>query len=372
MKNFDDYRAYFPITKNYIYFNHASTAPFNTYSLEKTEKYLSTLKDEGEVGWDLLQEISENARGYVAELLRVNPFEIAFVQNTSIGINLVIESINWKPDDEVVLVGFFPALLYPFRYNRYGIKVIEANEEQFEDVIGPRTKLVAVEWIDYFSGRKFDLEKLCKLKKKFNFFILVDAIQGLGAVPLYPYEFSVDFLVAGASKWLLGPQGVGIFYVNQDTFDKLSKGFVGWLSCPWSGFSDFSHLPEPYNDARIFETGTKNYWGLSFLSGNLEMILEIGVERIFQRLKGFLDILFEELTFAEILTPFDQAKRGGIFTFRLPNVPSSELHLALTKEGIKTSLRNGFIRVSPHFYNTEEEVSILVNFLKRVRENGKG
>lgn len=324
------------------------------------------------MGWDLLQEISENTRGYVAELLKVRPFEIAFVQNTSMGINLLIESINWKPNDEVVLVGYFPALLYPFRYNRYGIKVIEVNEDKFEEAIGPRTKLVAVEWIDYFSGKRFDLEKLCRLKNKYNFFILVDAIQGLGAVPLYPKEFSIDFLVAGASKWLLGPQGVGILYVDQDSFHKLSKGFIGWLSCPWGGFSDFSDLPDPYDDARIFETGTRNYWGLSYLCGNLEMILEIGVERIYQRLKKFLDILFEELTFAEILTPSDNARRGSIFTFRLFNIPSAELYLTLTEEDIKTSLRNGFIRVSPHFYNTEEEIRILVSLLKRVKENGKG
>jgi selenocysteine lyase/cysteine desulfurase len=365
LKKLEEYRSYFPITQKYIYFNHASTAPLNTYSLGKTERYLEVLREEGEVGWDLLQEISDTTRRYVANLLKVESSEIALVQNTSIGINLIIESIKWEPDDEVVLVGYFPALLYPFRYNRHGIKVVEVSENKLEEAIGPKTRMVAVEWIDYFSGKRFDLERLSSLKQKYDFFVLVDAIQGLGAVPLYPKEFSVDFLVAGASKWLLGPQGIGILYIDQKAFDKLSKAFIGWLSCPWSGFSDFSHLPEPFNDARVFETGTKNYWGLSYLSGNLEMILDIGVEKIFSRLKGFLETLFEELTFADVITPKDPERRGGIFTFRLPNLSSLELHLALQREGIRTSLRNGFIRVSPHFYNTEDEVNTLINLLKR-------
>ncbi len=367
MNNFSYYRKFFPIVEKYIYLNHASTGPANTYSLNKAKIYLDRLLQEGEATWDFLCEISESAREKVASLLKVESFEIAFVQNTSIGINLVIETIKWQPGDEVVISkGSFPALTYPFKYNRYGLKVIEADSESIERVINPKTKLVALEWINYFSGERIDLARLLWLKKDFNFYLLLDAIQGLGAVPLYPKDFGVDFVVAGTSKWLLGPQGLGILYINQKTFESLNSGFVGWLSLPWKGFSDFSKLPEPYNDARAFETGTKNYFGLAYLGGNLDMILDLGVEEIFKKISSHLDCLFEELSeFVDIKTPKSIEQRGGIFTFRLKSKDPECLFHYLERKGFKVSLRNGYIRVSPHFYNTEGEIH---DFVKTVRE----
>lgn len=370
LNKFSYYRKFFPIVKKYAYLNHASTGPANTYSLGKAKVYLDKLLKEGEATWDFLCEISESTREKVASLLKVNSSEIAFVQNTSIGINLIIGSIRWQPGDEVVISkGSFPALTYPFKYNRYGLKVIEADFDSIERVINRKTKLVALEWINYFSGERIDLEKLLRLKKDFNFYLLLDAIQGLGAVPLYPKDFGVDFVVSGTSKWLLGPQGLGILYINQKTFESLNSGFVGWLSSPWKGFSDFSKLPEPYKDTRAFETGTKNYFGLAYLGGNLDMILDLGVEEIFRRISSHLDFLFEKLSeFVEIKTPKSIEQRGGIFTFRLRSRDSEYLFHYLERKGFKVSLRNGYIRVSPHFYNTEDEIHDFVKTVKEVAE----
>ncbi|MEO0285729.1 MAG: aminotransferase class V-fold PLP-dependent enzyme [candidate division WOR-3 bacterium] len=363
---FEKFREYFPITRNYIYFNHASTAPLNTYSSSRAQEYLKYLQEEGEVSWEFLQKISERTREQAAKLLDCKPSEIAFVQNTSIGINLVIESIKWNEGDEIILVGdVFPALRYPIYYNRYGVKVREIQFHELGKYISKSTKIIAIEWVNYFTGEMVDLSTLKELKERYDFFILLDAIQGLGAFPLKPGDFNIDFVVAGASKWLLGPHGVGILYVSEEAFSKLNSGFVGWLSCPWDSFVDFSRLPLPFRDARSFETGTKNYFGLSYLSGNLDLILEIGVSEVAKRIEGFVDYLFDELRDNVLpITPRNRLQRAGIFTFRVLSKSTEEVFKSLTDSNVKVSLRNGYIRVSPHFYNTFEEVELFVKIIR--------
>ncbi|HOK22603.1 MAG TPA: aminotransferase class V-fold PLP-dependent enzyme [Candidatus Hydrothermia bacterium] len=365
MSKFEEYRKYFPITSKYVYLNHASTSPLNLYSLQKASDYLEVLKNEGDANWDYLQAISESLRSKIAQLIKVKSNEIAFVQNTSIGINLIIESIKWSPGDEIlVLKNSFPALKYPLLYNRYGIKVIEVPLSGLKEAISSNTKLIALEWVNYFTGERIDLNEILTLKQKHSFYVLLDAIQGLGSAPLYPKHYAVDFLVCGASKWLMGPQGVGIMYIDENAYADLNIGFVGWLSCPWEGFTDFSNLPEPFPDARIFETGTKNYWGLSYLGGNLDILLDIGIENISLRVASLIDYLEEELPWVLQLTPKKQEQRAGILTFRLPNINSEKLYRTLEQEKIKTSLRNGYIRISPHFYNTFAELDTLIDVIK--------
>ncbi len=361
------YREYFPVTKNYIYLNHAATSPLNVYSLEKAQSYLNLVKEEGDVSWSYLQSISETARFQVSQLLECEPSEVAFIQNTSIGINILVESIEWQENDEVlILENSFPALEYPFKYNRYNLKIKKVNFAEIEKYITPKTRLVALEWVNYFTGEKIGLNFIKELKNRYDLFVLLDAIQGLGAFPLSPREYDIDFVVAGTSKWLLGPQGLGILYVSRKAFSKLKTGFIGWLSCPWRSFADFSNLPDPFSDARVFETGTKNYFGISYLTGNLDMILDLGIQNVSQKIQSFIDLMFNELCdVAEVVTPYEKKSRAGIFTFKIRAMKAEDLYNKLTDLKIRVSLRNGFIRVSPHFYNTEEEIE---NFIRKVKE----
>lgn len=365
MDKFQEYRKYFPITEKFIYLNHASTAPLNLYSLSKASEYLKVLESEGEASWDFLRSISEETRRKLSTLLQVKEKEIAFVQNTSLGINMVIESLNWEEGDEILLLeGSFPALRYPLVYNRYGAKVVEVSMKDMKEALSAKTKLVAVEWVNYFTGERADLEYLRTLKSRHSFYLLVDAIQGVGAIPFFPKDWKVDFAVCGTSKWLLGPQGLGMLYIDEETFNDLNVGFVGWLSCPWDGFSNFSNLPEPFRDVRVFETGTKNYWALAYLGGNLDMVLDLGIDLISERIEKFMNSLMEELTFADILTPRNSERHAGIFTFRLFGVDSCDLQHYLETQRIRTSLRNGYIRISPHFYNSWDELNNFIGIIK--------
>jgi len=340
------------------------------YAISKLNSYLEYLQNEGDPEWEYLQGISESVRKKVTELLKTTPSSIAFVSNTSHGINLAIDSIDWREGDEVIIPGdSFPANIYPWLYTKYEIKVnlVEGDFfKNFKSHVTSKTRVIAFDWVNYFSGERIPVREITDFAKKRGILVLVDAIQGLGAVPFYPEEEGVDFLVAGTAKWLLGPQGLGILYVNRKIFDRLKPVSIGWLSAPWKDFSDFSHLPEPFNEIRRVECGTKNYAALSLFMGSLELILSYGIENIWNRIKGFVAFLYEELSEVgfEMLTPAEEERRAGIVTLRKKDMDMKILHARLKSNSIITSLRNNAIRISPHFYNTFEEIERLVKLLK--------
>ena len=364
----DSIRDYFPVTKRYVYLNHASTAPLNTLSTEKLEEYLRCLRDKGDPEWSYLQSISESTRQKVADLLKTNKDNIAFVSNTSHGINIIIDSIPWKEGDEVLIPQRnFPANVYPWLYNKYGVavKFVDGDfTENFRKCITGKTKLIAFDWVNYFTGERVDPLPIVEFAKSRGIYVLVDAIQGLGAVPLYPDRIGVDFVVSGTAKWLLGPQGLGILYVNPERLSDLKFTSIGWLSAPWKDFSDFSILPEPFGEIKRIECGTKNYAALSLFNGSLDIILRWGIEEMWNRISYYTKILFSELKRRgfEILTPEELDRRAGIVTFRKEG-DMKELHERLKNSNIITSLRNNAIRISPHFYNTKEEIEFLLSKL---------
>jgi len=340
----------------------------NTLSTERLIEYLEYLQNKGDPEWTYLQKISESTRQKAGNLLKTHKDNIAFVSNTSHGINLVIDSIPWKEGDEVLIPkNSFPANVYPCLYNKYGIvvKFVEGDfVRNFKKYITDKTRLIAFDWVNYLTGERMDPLPIVEFAKSRGIYTLVDAIQGLGAVPFYPEDIGIDFVVSGTSKWLLGPQGLGILYVNPERLSDLKLTSIGWLSAPWKDFSDFSTLPAPFHEIRRIECGTKNYAALSLFNGSLDIILEWGVEKIRNRISYHTTILFSELKRKgfEILTPEELDRRAGIVTFRKEG-DMKELHERLKNSNIITSLRNNAIRVSPHFYNTEEEIELLVSKL---------
>lgn len=370
MVNIDKIRNLFPVTLNRIYLDHASDGPLSGPASEEMMKLLRICAKEAKPRASESLEAVEETRRLVAGLLKVSPSEIAFVKNTSQGILLAIASIPWKSGDNVVLLkDAFPANIYPWLNLIPDVEKrwVEPDKDSMDELfnrIDEHTRAVSIDWVHYLTGRRFNLKELGELCRRKEIFLIVDAIQGLGALKLDLSEVKCDFLCAGASKWLFGPQGIGILYVSKDRFDELIPTNIGWLSAQWENFEEFNFMRPLKSGAPRLEEGTKNLIGIYGFRENLKIILDVGLEEIEKRIITLTDGFagrFLELG-CEILTPLD-LPRSGILTFKHPKISSRELWNSLSAKDVVCSLRSGWIRLSPHFYNTEEEVKLTVDLI---------
>lgn len=371
----DDIRSRFPhIAEGYIYLNHAATGPWSTSVQTMVEKYLHEFTH-GEVdNYHAAMRVISGARATAAEMLCATPERIAFVLNTSDGLNVLASGIAWKPGDRIMLVEReFPANVYPFmNLRRYGVEIDFAPQRDgvvtVDDIarcIRPGTRLIAVSWVQFLSGCMLDLAALSALCRERGILLSVDAIQGLGAMRLNLAETPVDFLSAGVQKWQLGPQGVAIVYISEAVQAQMTQAYIGWLSVQ-NGWDFFNYENPPHHDARRYENGTYNCIGLYGYAGALSLFREVGFERVEHMVRENCEYLYERITESgfQVLTPDDTRLRAGIVTFR--HERSEEVYETLKKEKIIVSARSGHLRISPHFYNTREEIDSTV---ERIRES---
>ncbi len=366
-------RELFPITKEKIYLNHASTGPLTTRARKAMEGLLDIYELEGDITKEMLDSAENQTRGLAAKLLGADESEIAIVKNTSQGLILPMNALDWEIDSNVILVkGGFPANIYPWMYNLPDVekRFVEPEKgkgflEKCVSMVDKKTRAVAVDWVDFLTGRRVDLGSLGEFCQDRNILLFVDGIQGLGAITIDLSRIKVDFFSAGASKWLFGPQGVGIMYISKRVFDRLKSNNIGWLSAKWENFNDFSKLAPLKTSASRFEEGTRNLIGIYGFTEHLKMFLEFGTEEIEKRIFFLRDKLIEPLEEkgCEFLSPLEKENGSGIVTFKSPELRSEELYETLKGNNIIVSLREGFIRVSPHFYNTESEIERFLNFV---------
>lgn len=317
-------------------------------------------------------EVVKETRELAADLLKASPSELAFVKNTSQGILIAMDSIPWRPGDNVVLLkDAFPANIYPWLNLLPEVEKrwLELNGEDFlervSDCVDERTRAVSIDWVHYLIGKRFELTELGKLCRRKGIFLIIDAIQGLGALQIDLSQVKCDFLCAGGSKWLLSPHGIGILYVSKERFDELKPSNIGWLSAEWDNFENFKVTRPLKRGAARLEEGTVNLIGIYGMRESLKIILSVGLAEIEKRIiiltntlaKGLLELD------CEILTPLDSTLRSGILSFNSPHISTKELQNFFSQQGVVCSFREGWIRLSPHFYNTEEEVKLILGLV---------
>lgn len=321
----------------------------------------------------------DQTRTLVARLLGAEKEEIAFTGPTASGINTVANGLDWKEGDEVVCyLDDYPANVYPWlALERRGVKPVllepprigEITPEMVERALTGRTRLVALATANYCSGYRIDLEGIGALCAGRGVLFSVDGIQTLGAfaAPLR----NVDFLSAGAQKWMLGPSGAGVLFVKKSRHDSLRPAIIGG----WNVVSpNFIAQREVHfeSGARRFEPGAYAHSVLAGLRAAVELLLEVGLEAVSRRILGLTQSLCEQLEPAgfEFLSPENQKNRCGILTFRHPGASSDRLWESLVKNDIVVSLRHdresrGWLRVSPHFYNIPAELTRIAELLIR-------
>jgi cysteine desulfurase/selenocysteine lyase len=367
-------REQFPVTRRYAYLNHASVGALPDPVTGAMTRYLAERGESGSVAladWDA---DIERVRQACARLVGAHRDEIVFTGSISHGLNLVACGLDWKEGDNLICAETeFTANIYPWtNLQRRGVEVrfAPAHENRIlvEDVaslMDIRTRLVAISFVEFQSGYRNDLDSLAALCRERGAYLCVDGIQGLGALQLSVAQTPVDFLAAHAAKWMLGPIGAGFLYVRRELLQALDPVMAGWRSVV--DRDDYFKYDSPLCDCgERYEPGSPNFAGLLGMEAAIKFLLTAGMEEIENHILSLTDYLITGLQAkgCAIDTPIsDRRERSGIVSFRHRAMDSTELCERLQAAGVIVSLRGGLIRVSPHFYNIEDELDQLLTVL---------
>lgn len=365
LRNFE-----FPVTRNKAYFGHAGVCALPRRVSEAVAQYASgcTQADQEVVlpgAW--LREL----RALAASVIDAQPEEIAFVGPTSLGLSFVAAGLNVRKHENVLFYADdYPSNVYPWvALEQRGAQIRYLNVRELglirpKDIFGQvdeNTRLVALASCHFLAGYRISLEEIGSYLRERNILFCVDAIQTIGAFPTPAH--SADFMAADAHKWMLGPCGAGILYVRKEAQDRLSPVVHGWHNIRSPNYVAQEELVyKP--DARRYEAGTHNILGLVGLRAGLELIQEIGLEEISHELlrkRAWVIPALKEKGYQVLQADAPPENSGPMITFTHPSKDMAELHAKLEHANIVTSLRadrvgRRYIRLAPHFYNTDPEL----------------
>ena len=367
-------RQEFPVTQHWAFFDHAAVSPISRAAHAALCSWADDVLHHGEVHEPEWEKEIENIRALAAQLLDTSPEWIAFVKNTSEGIGFVAEGYPWKPGDNVVLpADEYPSNVYPWQnLAARGVEVrfvpSRAGRVLLDDVrqaMDSHTRLLAVSFVEFATGFRVPLGDLVSLCHSRGIHVFVDAIQGLGAIPLSVREIPIDFLAAGSHKWLLAPVGAGIFYVRPECLDLLHPVSVGWKSVVrhW----DFTTLDFRLKPSALrWENGTLSAGILLAFGASLRLLLSLGITSIWNRIEALTDELCDRLAQAgwQIFSSRLPAEKSGIVSVVPRREQARQLVRLARQQGIVINHRAGRLRISPHCYNNEEELTRLIEFLE--------
>ncbi|MCY3553245.1 MAG: aminotransferase class V-fold PLP-dependent enzyme [Candidatus Poribacteria bacterium] len=369
-----DWRSEFPVTETYIYMNHAGVAPLSRRVREAMAGFIEDATVNGAVNTEDWAETAEVCRGAAAQLINADPTEIAFMKNTTQGILIAANGIDWQEGDNVVTTAVeFPANVYPWwsLKERYGVQTRMVPErdgrisiEDIAAVIDTHTRALTISHVEFASGFRNDIQALGELCREHNIWFIVDAIQSLGAIEVDVKSCNVDILAADGHKWLLAPEGAAIFYCADEKREQLINTNIGWASVVNPrDFLDYDLTQKP--DATRFEEGSYNSVGLYGLNAAIDLLLDIGIPTIETHILELTVGLIAGLEARgyRVITPKKDLERAGIVIFESAQHTPAEIYEMLHAENIITAERGSGIRVSPHFYNTTSEVERLLEVL---------
>jgi len=367
-------RSEMEVAGRIAYLDHAAVSPLPRRVRQAMERYVEhrgvTFGHRDE-----LETIPPRLREAIARLIGADPEEIALVQNTSHGLNIAAQSLPLAPGDNVVFCDMeFPSNVYPWmlleRQRGVEARCIPHDGggltlEAIQAHADRRTRVVAVSSVEFLTGFRTDLEAIGAWCRERGIYFVVDGIQSVGAAPLDVRACGIHLLSCGGPKWLMGPIGIGFLYCQRDLLERLTPPMAGCISVVgWEDWRDYDLTFLP--DARRFEMGGQNLVGMAGLLAAVELLLEVGVEEIHRWTLHLTDFLIADLQERgyRVASNLDPARRSAIVSFAVPGDPRAA-HARLQEEGVVVSLRETYIRVSPHGYNTEEEIARVGQVLGR-------
>ena len=371
--NWNEWRGQFPVTENYIYMNHAGVAPLSLRARNSMREFLNDATDDGAIHSEDWAATAEACRQSAAKLIHANINEIAFMKNTTQGILLAANGIDWHEGENVVTTAVeFPANVYPWwsLKERYGVETRMVAEregrisiDELKAAIDSRTRALTISHVEFASGFRHDIQAIGEICREKGIWFVVDAIQSVGVIDVDVKVCCIDILAADGHKWLCAPEGAAIFYCAEERQDRLINTNLGWAGVVNPrDFLNYNLTPKP--DATRFEEGSYNSIGLFGLRAAIDLLLEIGVPQIEKRVMDLTGRLIDGLQSKgyHVSTPTKESERSGIVVFRSDRHTTTELYLLLQRANVVSAERGG-LRLSPHYYNTTAEIEQILDIL---------
>ena len=368
-------RGAFPIVEHQAFFAHGGVSPLPRIAGQALERYAQeSYRGHQESPWVIEQ--TKLARQLAARLIGASPHEIALLGPTSLGLNLVAQGLDWQAGDEVVFYADdYPANVYAWmELERRGVKPVAIQSdvhlagelgaitwERIEPLLTQRTRLVSLATCNFISGYRIDYARIGRMLHERGIMLCLDAIQTLGAFAMDVRH--VDFLAADSHKWMLGPNGAGIFFFKREHADRLRPALLGSWNVVSPKFIAQDKIAFEIGGRR-FEPGMLNHPGIVGMAASLEMLLDVGINAISDRLVELHDQVLTRaatLGFERYLPTLPDRAKTAIVTLRHPTANMTRLYDELTAADVVVSHRHdrtgaALLRFSPHFYNTPTEL----------------
>lgn len=365
----------FPQAPGLRYLNHAAVAPWPRRASSAVSQFAEQNATLGARDYPQWLKIENRLRERLARLLNApTSADVALVKNTSEALSFVAFGLDWRAGDQIVISDEeFPSNRVVWEaLQPQGVEVIQvslAGADPEADLLAactPRTRLLAISAVQYASGIRLDLDRLGHGCEQRGVLLCIDAIQQLGALPFDVQQSRCAFAMADGHKWMLGPEGLGVFYCRSDLRPQLKLHEYGWHMLEHAGDYDRSDW-QPARSARRFECGSPNLLGAVALEASLSLLEEVGMHQVAASLNERMEWLragLRQLPGIELLSPAQPERSAGIVTFRLAGSANQALFEQLKTEQVVCALRGGGIRLSPHFYTPAEVIDDTLALLR--------
>ncbi|MBI3664928.1 MAG: aminotransferase class V-fold PLP-dependent enzyme [Acidobacteria bacterium] len=369
MEFWEKYRREFPVTEHWAYMNHAAVAPLSRRAADAMQGTIEDVCRNGVAHSKQWDEVFEGLRSSAARLIGASAEEIAIVKNTTEGLAIVANGLDWRPGDAMAAVEReFPANYYPWKHlETRGVKVrwIPQREGRIEledvDRACAGARLLTISFVQYLSGFRVDLEEVGKICARHGCLYVVDAIQGLGVFPVDVRKAGIHALAADGHKWLMGPEGCAILFVASNLIPRIEPVEFGWTSV--ANYRDYQSRDAALRaGAARYECGTLNTAGCYGMLAAIDLLLEVGIERIGARVASLSRRIAAGVASRgyRLMTSPEGEATSGILAFQKEGLDTVAAVKRLASQRIAVAPRSGWIRTSPHFYVSDEEVDRLL------------
>ena len=360
-----------------MFLNAASVGPMPASAVRVADQWSALRAQPHRLPFDAMLEAASTARAQFAALVGADPEEIALMPNTTYGLNLAARALPMRPGTMLTFDGEFPSCVYPFQAlasrgitlelipRRHGLPDEDALVAAIhrEDVVA-----VVVSWVQFATGYVADLARIGAACRAHNVFFIVDGIQGCGVRPIDLHALPIDIFASGAQKWQLSPWGTGFVYVRRALVQAIDPIDVGWACMKTS--TDYTRLTDYdfdlFDDARRFEVVTLAYQDFAVANASTRLLLDVGVEVLAHHIEALGNRIVawaQSRSDVRLVTPVDPARRAGVIAFTADNIQAMAARLHAAQ--VVHTVREGAIRLSPHCYNTSEEIERLLAILDR-------
>ncbi len=375
-------QLFFPITRHSIYLNHAANGPLPGPVARTLHTYVDDTSNFGNINFARWSEYERGAHRRLASLIHVRPDQVALIASTGEGLMNIASGLRWQPGDTIISAECeFPSNIYPWlNLQEQGVQVhlvaMRNNRIAVEDVLASiteRTRLVSLGLVEFSTGFRSDIATIARYCHERGIICGIDAIQALGALDIDVQELGIDYLAAAAHKWLLGPQTTGILYISDALLAQMHVPRRGWFSVETP--FDFFNYEQPLKaGAARFEHSSPNRLPIVGLDAALGIFESIdgGMQAVEQRILGLTGhaIAGLERLGYPVVSPRGEGERSGIVCFNVypdrQDISPQQLVDELASRNIRVAARGNVVRISPHFYNTLEEINTLLNALEEL------